>query len=408
MARASVAVLALAFCLLLLDDAAPARARPARAMTDAYTLVAPEKPWTAEKMLEPAGQLTFSAAGPGQAQALLRVSYTAVVPREPGRAIDDLLGREKAGIREDVDGRSGVERTSFEPDSMIGAASAGLRWRGFRVSVNTSDKHNRAWRWVALHPQFPSVRRAFTLSYDESAPAGAQMPGRLAAARALAASVLPVGRGLAGPLDEAWLDARAAAFAARIDSAQRLCWSHRADGAFERDHVGYGRGLAIEGDFFVLSSSVPADSLVDPAPAEYGTAFDRNGDGRLDLILVNRGLQTFGEGVLQATVAVFADDDFDGRIDALVFEDLDGDADRRVDGRLLARDANGDGRVDDARSFRGATGADAPRLKVEAGRVRARRAGLPSETSDFVETFRMATQRLGELDRARAACIVPP
>lgn len=403
-ARGPLAVLALAF--LLVAPAAPARAAKAgaRAGTDAWTAASPAKPWVAGTALEVAGQRTWTAPGPGAAQSMLRVGYVGVLPSDPRRAVDELLTREKSAIREEVDDRRQVERSNFEPDSMIAAGAGGLRWHGFRVSVSGERLAGSSWRWVALHPSYPAVRRAFTLAYDESAPRGGTAPARLNAARALAASLAPAGRGLAGPLDEAWLDARAAAFAARIDSAQRLCWTRRSDAASGREYVGYGRGLAIEGDFYVLSDAVPRDSVVDPAPAEYGAAFDRNGDGRLDLLVVDRGLQPFAGRERQPTVALYADDDYDGRVDALLVEDADRDADRHVDARLLVLDRNEDGRADQARAFSAAVAGTGDRLSLEGGRVRARRMGQASESSDFVEVFRTASLRLAELDRARAAC----
>ncbi len=410
-ARGTIAVAALA--LFLAAGAPPARAAKAsaRSGTDAWTAVAPAKPWVAGAALEAAGQRTWSAPGPGAAHALLRVGYVGVLPSDPTRAVEDLLLREKAGIREELDDRGGVERSSFEADSMLAPGPGGVRWHGFRVTVNAERLTATSWRWVALHPRFPTVRRAFTLAYDESSPRGGATPSRLNAARALAASVAPAGRGLAGPLDEAWLNARAAAFAARIDSAQRLCWTRRTDAASGREFVGYGRSLGLEGDFYVLSGSVPRDSLVDPAPAEYGAAFDRNADGRLDLLVVNRGLQPFAGRALEPTVAIFADDDFDGRVDGLLMEDADRDADRHVAARLVVRHVKVAGRVAEARAFgatAGAAGADkGDRLALKAGRVRARRIGIESDFSDYHEIFRTATQRLAELDRARAACPLP-
>ncbi|MEO6462915.1 MAG: hypothetical protein ABIP29_07550 [Candidatus Eisenbacteria bacterium] len=402
-ARGPLAVLALAL-FLGVTPAAPARAGKGGAGTDAWTAASPAKPWLAGTVLEVAGQRTWTAAGPGAAQAMLRVGYVGVLPSDARRAVDDLLTREKAAIREEVDDRRQVERSSFEPDSMIAAGPGGLRWHGFRVSVSDERVTGTSWRWVALHPRFPAARRAFTLAYDESAPRGGSAPARLNAARSRAASLAPAGRGLAGPLDEAWLDARAAAFAARIDSAQRLCWTRRADAASGREHVGYGRGLAIEGDFYVLSDAVPRDSVADPAPAEYGAAFDRNGDGRLDLLVVNRGLQPFAGRDRQPTVALYADDDFDGRVDALLVEDADRDADRHVDARLLVLDPDEDGRADQARAFSAGTAGAGDRVPLQGGRVRARRMGQAADASDFVEVFRTASLRLAELDRARAAC----
>lgn len=391
--------------LLALSGAAGARNNDDAAVaTDAYRAQPPGKGWEAVSAFQPAGQLSWTGRGPGDAQALLRLGYAGVLPSDRARAVAEFVAREQAGIRDQLEGRPGVTRGSFEPDSMV-ANAAGLRWHGFRVSVNANGRAATSWRWIALHPAFPARRRAFLLSYDESAPSGATRPDGLAAARRLAASVAPAtGRGLAGPLGEAWLEARAAAFAARIDSAQRLCWRDRPAAAPGQAHVGYGRGLALEGDFYSLGGVVPTDSLVDAAPAEYGAVFDRNGDGRLDLLVVNRGVLPVGEGILMPLVAVYADEDFDGRIDALVLEDGDRDGDRQVDSRLLVHDADGDGRADAALSFRAAAGSGGGKLPLDQGRVRVRRAEVASDNSDFVALFRTATERLAELDLVRAAC----
>jgi hypothetical protein len=396
--------------LVLLAAAAPGAgaATPGNgaAATDAYRAQAPGKGWEPVSTLQPAGQLSWSAKGPGDARALLRLGYVGVLPADRARAVTTFLAQEQAAIRDELDARRDVTRGSFEADSMAGPG--GLRWHGFRVSLDANGVAATSWRWIALHPSFPARRRAFVLSYDESSPPGATRPDGLATARRLAASVVPAsGRGLAGPLGEAWLEARAAAFAARIDSAQRLCWRERPQAAQPRAYVGYGAGLALEGDFYSLGEVLPADSLVDAGPAEYGAVFDRNGDGRLDLLLVNRGLLPAGERVLQPMVAVYADEDFDGRIDALVLEDGDRDGDRQVDARLLVLDANQDGRADAATAFRAAAGAGGEALPLDQGRVRMRRAEVVSDTSDFVELFRTAGERLVELDRVRAACRKP-
>jgi len=387
--------------------AGAAKGDAAGAATDAYRVQPPGKGWDAVPTLQPAGQLAWSARGPGDAQALLRLGYVGVLPGDRALAVEAFLAREQAGIRDELDGRAGVTRGSFEPDSMVGN-SAGLRWHGFRVSVNANGRAATSWRWIALHPAFPARRRAFVLSYDESSTPGATRSDGLATARRLASSVTPsAGRGLAGPLGEAWLEARAAAFAARIDSAQRLCWSGRPQAALDQAHLGYGPGLALEGDFYSLGGVMPPDSLVDAGPAEYGAVFDRNGDGRLDLLLVNRGLLPTGDRVLQPMVAVYADENFDGRIDALLVEDGDRDGDRQVDARLIVHDANGDGRADAALAFGAFAGSGGEKLPLDPGGVQVRRAEVVSDHSDFVELFRTASERLTELDRVRAACKKP-
>ena len=395
---------AFALTLLLVASTAGAASKSERVGTDAWTIVAPAKPWTATTTLEPAGERSWSFGGTSPSRARLKVGYVSVLPRDRGAAVAELLGIEKAAVVEALSSLAGTHQGPFELDSM--AAPGGFVWRGFHVNVATERQGANVWRWVALHPRFPAVRRAYTLNYDESFTRGAATPGQLTTARAVAASLMSNGRGLAGPLDEAWLDARASAFAARIDSAQKLCWSNRSDGVPGQQHIGYGRGLAIEGDFYLISGAVPRDSLVDAAPSEYGTAFDRNGDDRLDLLVVNRGIQPFPGKALEPTVAIYADDDFDGRIDGIVAEDVDKDSDKRVDARLLVKDPDENGRTDEARAFVSAS-TDGEKLALEEGGVKVRRAELPSQVSDFSETYRQATLRLAELQRARGSCPQP-
>lgn len=392
----------LALVALAVGTTTPALAKnDGKPATDAWTATAPGKPWVAGPALETAGTRSWSATGPGDTQALLRVGYVGVLPGNANAVLQELVRVEKAGIRDELQDRTQVEQSAFEADSMV--SPSGLSWRGFRVNVVTPQRSGVSWRWVALHPRFPAVRRAFTLAYDESYPRDATPPNRLAAARALAGSITPTGQGLIGPLSEAWLDARADAFAARIDSSQRLCWTWRADAAPGREHVGIGRRLAGSGDFYLITGAVPPDSLVDPAPAEYGVVFDRNGDGRVDLLLVNRGLHPFQQE-FEPVVAVYGDEDFDGRIDAVVFEDVDRDDDRRIDGRLLVVDRDEDGRVDGAWTF-DARASSGTKVAIDPqGRAKIRRLGIASAVSDFADPFRSATLRLAEIERGRASC----
>ena len=402
--RAPVALTAFVAVFAFGALAATASAKSGDVVTDAWIATSPGKPWMPGPALESAGVRSWTATGPGETQAMLRVGYVAVLPGNPATALAELVRLEKAGIRLELDDRTQVEQSGFEADSMLAGGPGQLDWRGFRVNVVTPRRGGSSWRWVALHPRFPAVRRAFTLAYDESYPREGTPPNRLAAARALAATVAPAGNGLAGPLSEAWLDARADAFAARIDSAQRLCWTSRPDAAPGREHVGYGRKLAGAGDFYLLTGTVPRDSLVDPAPAEYGVVFDRNGDGKLDLLVVNRGLHPFYGTEFEAIVAVYGDDDFDGKVDALVVEDADKDADQKVESRLLVKDADENGRIESAVSFTASAGKGVKVAVDDQGRAKIRRLGIASVTSDFAETLRSATIRLSELDRARTAC----
>ena len=215
--------------------------------------------------------------------------------------------------------------------------AGGLAWRGFRVELSTASFRGVSWHWYALHPDFPRRRTAFALVYEETAPLRTTPLNRLDDARAMARSLVEQGKGLDGDLADAWLDARAGAFAARIDSAQKLCWSTRPEGSRGASHLGYAASAAGDGDFFQITGAPARDSLADPSPSEYGVTFDRNHDGRPDLVVMNRGVRPFVGHAQQPTVAIIADDDFDGTADGAMVEDVDADGDGRVEARLRVR-----------------------------------------------------------------------
>ena len=89
----------------------------------------------------------------------------------------------------------------------------------------------------------------------------------------------------------------------------------------------------------------------DAGSTEYGVAFDRNGDGRTDLLVLNQGIAQARGAIVLPIAAILADDDFDGRIDGCVVENGDSDADGRADHRLFITDRDHDGKVDHAVRF---------------------------------------------------------
>jgi len=104
----------------------------------------------------------------------------------------------------------------------------------------------------------------------------------------------------------------------------------------------------------------------------------------------------------QPTVAIIADDDFDGVADASMVEDVDADGDDRVEARLRV-EARGV-----ARTFTDAMrqdGKDAgKKVDVSKGVIAVRRVGLAAGRTDFTEVFRAAGPPFAELAAARAAC----
>jgi hypothetical protein len=394
-----------------LDGPPAAQAASSSAIvTDTYAATAPRGPWRRIDAFDESGRVAFEIPSPpGGATAKLALSYEAIAERDPAAATTALLERERALVRGEADGREGVERSAFRADSIV---AGGLVWRGFRVDVKTPAHTGRSWRWFALHPEFPRRTRAYRLAFDEYVPlkqAATLGAGRIADARAFAASVKPRGPGWTGPLGAAFGDVRAATFAARIDSALRLCWSEDADEATSRRALGFSGGAALEGDFFELSNFVPRDSLVDAASPEYGTAFDRNRDGRYDLLMFNRGVQAYQGERLLPTVAAIADDDFDGKLDAAVIENVDRDGDGKPDARLYVQDTNGDGSADRATLFRDAVdAADATAVAVKAGVVPVKLAGQPAPALTFDQVLGPESPLLARLDRARKRCTGGP
>ncbi|MGH7726433.1 MAG: hypothetical protein ACREOU_13480 [Candidatus Eiseniibacteriota bacterium] len=400
--RAIVRFALLSGALAVAGPVAPAEAAT-KARTDAFTVEAPPNPWKRAPGLEIPGLLSWTYEDSKGASALLRLSFEAVpVGTHPDSAMRDLLSVQRRGIAGQVDNREGMERGAFQPDSL---RAGGLTWWGFRVHVKTDQQAGDSYRYFALHPEFPARRRAFLLSYDEYVPKNGSRPGRITDARKVAASLVPQGKGLAGNLEEAWLDGRVATIAARIDSAQRLCWSMRADAAPSSRFLGVGVDLALEGDFYELSDVIPRDSLVDAAALDYGSAFDRNDDGRYDLTFSSRGMQTTETGSLVVIVVAIADDDFDGKVDGCVVETGDADGNNRVDHRLLVRDTNRDGVPDRAIRFTDAiSGPDAAPVKIDKGLVVDRLTESKADRMEFQHEWREATLLLAGLSAAGADC----
>lgn len=387
-------------CLTTFHGAAYAKGP--RAQTDAFTIESPSSPWKRAASLDPPGLLSFGYDDAKGGTALIRVSLEGTLSGRRDSAAIEVLAVQVRALRAQVDGKEGYERSAFQPDSMV---AGGLFWRGFRVRIETALQRGETYRWVALHPGFPGRRRAFLLAFDEYTAKDAKVPNQLAEVRRMAGTLLPKGKGLAGNLEEGWLDARLATYAARIDSSDRLCWTVRPDAPAVASRLGLGRGFAIEGDFYQMSERVPNDSLVDRESRNYGTAFDRNGDGRYDLVFTDRGVQAADDGGLLPLAVAVADDNFDGTVDGSVIETGDANGDNRVDHRLVVRDTNGDGKPDRAIRFRDAiAGADTAPLKIEQGYVVDRLLDSKAERVDFESAWRDASALLAELSAARAAC----
>ena len=391
----------LAAFLLLAACALPAHAN-SKVATDAYEVNAPSGGWKRAPALDPPGRLTWNTTDMKKTQGQLRVSLEGAPGADARQALGRILELEKERVRQGERQSKSAERGPFASDSMI---VGGLKWIGFRVDIRGGGRTGAVTRWVALHPDFPQRRRAFMVALDEETPQGARPAPHDADAIAVVRSLAPRGKGLAGGIADAWLDARAAAFAAHLDTATKLCWRPRVEESLRHPWLGIGKGIALEGDFWQLSDLTPTDSVVDAASADYGAAFDRNGDGKADLVLMNRGIVPARGGVVLPYAAVLADDDFDGRYDGLVVENGDADGDGRADHRLVVFDDNRDGAPDRAIRFEDAiTEKAAKKLPVQDGVISDRLVGSTAERVDFRSNWRDNGSMLAEINRVRTDC----
>ena len=371
--------------------------------TDAFSVSPPPSPWLRAAPLDSPGRVTWGWSGKSGTVALLRVSLEAVPPdsaQDPVSAAALFLADEERRVRADVRGRLDYDLSRAESDSF---STAGTAWVGYHWRIQGPNTVGDVYRYVRVHPEFPARRRLFLIAYEEVTQSKDRATSRLDDVRRLAGTIAPRGKGLAGDIESAWLDARIATFGARIDSTDRLVWTARPGREDYPGRIGFGFGLAGEGDFYEFTDvPVGADSLVDPGSADYGAAFDRNGDGAYDLLIANRGIEPVKDGGMAPVVVAVADDNFDGAADGAVYEDLDLDGDGRADGRLLVRDLKFNGTPDGAWAFADAVdGKDAKRLAVTNGRVRVKRLGKADAELDLSGILRDWTKVLRELNDAR-------
>ena len=388
--------------LLFIGLFAPA-ARAEKLATDAYEVSAPGGAWKRAAELDPPGRLTWNTTDLKQTRGQIRVDFVGAPGATKEQAAARFLDLEKARVRATENQSKTGERTAFAMDSLTVGE---LKWVGFRVDLKAGERTGAVSRWIAIHPDFPKRHRAFTLALDEETPPGVKATARTPDAMAIMKSLVPRGAGLSGGIETAWLDARAAAFAAYLDTTTKLCWHARAADVSARPQwLGVASRIVLDGDFWQTTDMAPIDSVVDPASAEYGASFDRNGDGKTDLVLMNRGIVPARGPIVLPYAAVIADDNFDGRIDGIVVENGDSDGDGRADHRILARDTNGDGKIDTAIEFVDSINEKAAKkLKVEDGVVLDRITGSTAERIDFIPNWRQTGALREELDHARSDC----
>jgi hypothetical protein len=144
----------------------------------------------------------------------------------------------------------------------------------------------------------------------------------------------------------------------------------------------------------------------DRSPGErFGKAFDRDGDGRFDLVFFSQGWARGVDGRDIRTFYVVADDDGDGRVDGVVLEDGNNDRDQLVDSGILAQDRAGTGEPDRAWVF-DTDIAHPVRPVPHQGTVflhgQVSRPG--AETLDLGRDFREWSRYLDRLNRAAERC----
>lgn len=140
-----------------------------------------------------------------------------------------------------------------------------------------------------------------------------------------------------------YYDARARALNSPHDTTRAPCWTQL------EDSVAVGlQATRVPGTTFV-SFRQRAPAAGDRNPGErFGKAFDRNGDGRFDLLFLSQGWAKGQDLRDMRTFFVVADDDGDGRVDGAIYEDGDNDRDGLVDHALFVQDRARRGEPDHA------------------------------------------------------------
>ena len=156
--------------------------------------------------------------------------------------------------------------------------------------------------------------------------------------------------------------------------------------------------------FFSFRDRVPAADSREHG-SRVGKAFDRNEDGRMDLLFFRQG------NVLDRTQRTFqafyviADEDFDGDADAIVFEDGDQDRDGRVDHYLYGQDRSGDGTPDRLWQFDDDIAAPIKPVTKQETRFFIGRAARPGvESFDLADELAQWSRSLAAIHQAVAHC----
>jgi hypothetical protein len=137
----------------------------------------------------------------------------------------------------------------------------------------------------------------------------------------------------------------------------------------------------------------------------FGKAFDRDGDGRFDLVFFSEGWAKGQDGRDLRTFYVVADDNGDGRVDGMVFEDGDNNRDALVDHSLFVQDRARQGEPDRAWVFDTDIARPVRPLPHQGTIFLLTRSSRPGEESaDFGAEFRTWNRYLAWLNRAAAAC----
>lgn len=334
------------------------------------------------------------------------------VSRQPGAAFDALAERAEQEVRREVGGRADVVWAGSRRDTLSDAgrvfyrlqygvrsgATEGLSWvvywfpssfvrDGFYVRATLQMWRRPDREDLSVLDDFAGALR----SLAERAPELdrriiADGPDRLGQAR------------LSLPL--VYYDDRQRALHSPHDTTQAPCAVQLEDTLAVSLQATRLPGVV----FVSFRRRVPAPG--DRSPGErFGKAFDRDGDGRFDLVFFSQG---WAKGIDQRDIRTFyvvADDDGDGRVDAMVLEDGNNDRDQLVDCGVLVQDRGRQGEPDRAWVF-DTDIAHPVRPIPHQGTVFLH--GLVSrpgaDALDFGRDFREWSRYLGWLNRAAAQC----
>jgi hypothetical protein len=338
--------------------------------------------------------------------------FERAVLRQPSVAFNWLASREVAQVRDEAVGRSHLTWLGSRRDSFTDGGRTFYRlWYAAR-SPSTVGQTSSVYLFPASFATDGFFLHA-TLHYwsrkDREDPSiidefEAMLRSLRARQPALDQRVLPEVADALGKarksLPYVYYDARARAMHSPHDTTRATCWTQ------VEDSLAIGlQATRLPGvTFFSMRARAPAPGQREQGE-RFGKAFDRDGDGRFDLVYFSEGWGKGQDGRDLRTFYVAADDNGDGRVDGMVFEDGDNNRDALIDHSIFVQDRARKGEPDRAWVFDTDIGNPVRPLPHQGTVFLLTRTSRPgAESADFGAEFRTWNRYLAWLNRAAAAC----